>query len=105
MVTTKIIKNIKFNAVVNGKKYFNLDLGITPSHSYTNEDIDCEQGACFSTHIGRDFYDVIVYRLDGEYHISTEQIVRNKMGEWESAKKQNDVTIKNVKVTFCESLV
>lgn len=99
----KIIESIKFDAIVNGKKYFNLDLGITPSHSYTDKDI--ENGRCFCTHIGRDNYDAIIHISKGNYHLSLKQIVKDDKGKWIISKHQNKPKIKNIKINFCKSLV
>ena len=98
----KTIEKITFNANIDGRWYNRVNVGITPNNGYTNHDID--GGACFSTSIGYDYFDVKI-RYDknrNQYFINLTLLERNEKGTWIRAKKQKKVKINNVRVKFCE---
>lgn len=102
MGNKKTIEKITFNANVDGRWYNRVDVGITPNNGYTNLDID--NGACFSTRIGKDYFDVnIKYNKNKKrYFINVTLFERDENGNWVKANEQKNVRINNVRVKFCD---
>lgn len=104
MADIKIIEKILFNANIDGRWYNKVQIPINANNGYTNEDIDTKDDTIFSCRIGKDNYDIRVFKnLLGRYSIKATLLERNENADWVKAKEQKNIRINNVKVKFCEN--